>query len=128
MNSTMDSTQVDIVKISEFFLMVIFITKDNYLVEKEKEKENLSFKTEISILVSSGKIISMEMVYINGSMDRPMMVFSSMVKNVALGSITSKTEISTKASIKITKETGKGHINGKKDPYSKAFLKMTISN
>lgn len=83
---------------------------------------------EISILVSSKKIISTEMVYINGSMDRPMMDFLSMVKSVALGNITSKMEIFTKASIRITKETGKEHTNGKKDRYFKAFLRMTKSN
>ena len=115
-------------KIMESFLMVIFIIKDHFLAAKHKEKASKLFKMEISILVSSNKLNFTEMVYINGAMDRPMMVFLRMVKNAALGGITSKMVIFTKASIRITKETAKGHINGKKDRYLKAFSKMTKSN
>lgn len=38
MNYTMDSTQTDIGKFLESFLMAIFITKDNFLAVKDKEK------------------------------------------------------------------------------------------
>lgn len=83
---------------------------------------------EISTLASSKKIISTEMVSTNGPMDKLMTDILSMVKNVALESITSKMVIFTKENIKTTKGTEEGHINGKKGLYFKAYLQMTTSN